>query len=185
MPTPADPTSNAMELIRLFYDPVVHFGNLTSVDSDQVPLPYSTLLDHQQHMTSTVEHFHDSLVDVNVHDVRRTEDTYARAITLTRQRDGQVVQFGIVRLRRSLLPAPALEGIESESIPLGRILIAQGVMRSVDLCCLWRVDTAEWLAERLGCGLHQSTYGRSAIIRVNQSPAIELLEIVAPVDKGS
>jgi chorismate-pyruvate lyase len=149
-----------------------------------MPLAYQTLLAHQNHMTVTVEHFHHSPVDVRVLATRLADDHYSRKILLSRQSDGKVVQFGIVRLDFRYLSTAVRQAIESQTTPLGRILIEYNVLREVHLSHLWRVEAGPDLANLFAIAPGTVTYGRTAIIDCNGEPAVELLEIVAPVDAG-
>src|SRR5690606_19825453 len=99
---------------------------------------------------------------------------------LTRQSDGRVVQFGIMRINMDvLLPAVQAE-IESEQIPLGRILIQHDVLRKIHLMSLWKITPGEDLRRIFGMSQSTTTYGRAAVIDCNDEPAVELLEIVTP-----
>lgn len=167
-------------LVDLFYDDPDQLGHLTHVGTTDMPGPYQTLLAHQNHMTVTVEHFHHSRVDVRVLATRLSDDHYARKILLSRQTDGQVVQFGIVRLDFRYLSPAVRAAIESQQTPLGRILIEHNVLREVHLAHLWRVELGPDLAGLFDVPPGTITYGRTAIIDCNGEPAVELLEIVTP-----
>lgn len=192
-------------MITLFYPDPSELGDFQAcVDARRVPQPHRRLLDHEEHMTVTVEAFHHSPVDVKVartlysHDDATTEDAvssertgagndsgpggnwYAREITLLRQADGRPVQYGIVRLNIDLLDPIVWQEIESQGTPLGRVLIRHHVLREVALCGLWRVEAGEPLARLLEMPVGGVTYGRTARIFCDYLPAIELLEIVAP-----
>lgn len=164
-------------LIRLFYDSVAELADFDRVG--HVQPPYQSLLDHDQHMTVTVENFHESKVDVEVLEVKDNDDQYARKILLRRQTDRAVVQFGIVRLKLNFLSSPVRELIRAKQVPLGRVLIENGVMRQVELVQLWNLQPGKELSECFGSD--QPTCGRTALIHVDNEPAVELLEIVAPV----
>jgi hypothetical protein len=71
--------------------------------------------------------------------------------------------------------------VESQATPLGRILIAHNVLRVVHLTKLWKVTPGADLQRMFGISPDHITYGRTAIIDCDGKPAIELLEIVAPV----
>jgi hypothetical protein len=132
-------------------------------------------------MTVTVERFHNGPVDVRVLDTLVSGDHYARKILLTRHGDGVVVQFGIMRLDFSCVSPDVRCEVESQATPLGRILIQHNVLRGVHLRRLWRVTPGEDLRRHFSISSDAVTYGRTAIIDCNGRPAIELLEIVAPV----
>jgi hypothetical protein len=167
-------------LVRLFYAQPQVLGHFEEVLISRMPEPFRELLAHTEHMTVTVEQFHNSPVDVHVLDTLVTPTHYARKITLSRQRDGCVVQFGIMRVNLRLLPPEVRREIEAQQTPLGRILIEHDVMRKIHLMSLWEVLPGEDLCRIFGLSSPQVTYGRAAVIDCNGEPAIELLEIVTP-----
>ncbi|WP_442505650.1 hypothetical protein SH528x_004447 [Novipirellula sp. SH528] len=148
---------------------------------DSVPPPFDQLLDHHKHMTVTVEAFHGQKVDVVVHRTKRLDNWYSREITLVTQQDKKIVQYGIVRLNVDQLSEPVWSRIESETTPLGRVLIDHNVLRQVQLCGLWRVNAGPSLASIMQVENGETLFGRTALIYCDGDPAIELLEIVAPV----
>lgn len=168
-------------LIELFYADASPLGEFEEVSGGSLPAPYGELLDHHEHMTVAVERFHGSPVDVHVHDVHTTATHYSRRITLTRQSDDRVVLFGLVRLCLDFLAPPVRAEIESRTTPLGRVLIKHNVLREVQLISLWKVAAGEDLARHFSCDAGAVSYGRTALIYCNGVPAVELLEIVAPV----
>lgn len=159
---------------------------LVAVPASAVPPPYDRLLVHQHHMTVTVEEFHRDQVDVRIVDMHLTEDWYARKILLTRHGDGKVVQFGIVRIRLKYCSAPVRHAILEGNTPLGRILIEHNVLRRIEPLVFVRTvpgaATEAWFGPDLG---RKPTYGRIGVIYCDEQPAIEVLEIVAPVVERS
>jgi chorismate-pyruvate lyase len=129
-------------------------------------------------MTVTVEEFHQSLVNVHVLATQVDETHYARKILLSRQSDGKVVQFGIVRLCFDYLDSDIQAEIERQEMPLGRILIQRNILRQVQLATLWKIETGEDLSTLFQVPVGSETYGRTALIFCNGEPAVELLEIV-------
>ena len=103
---------------------------------------------------------------------------YAREIVLRRQSDGQVVQYGIVRINLGYLSAEVREEVGSEKTPLGRILIQHDVLRQIRLFSLWKIAPTVRLLDALELDQPREIYGRTALITCNDEPAIELLEIV-------
>jgi chorismate-pyruvate lyase len=165
-------------LIGLFYARPEELGAFEEVLLSSMPEPYRELLAHTEHMTVTVEQFHKSPVDVHVHQTLVTPSHYAREISLTRQSDGRVVQYGIMRVNLSVLSPEVRREIEAQQTPLGRILIQHDVLRKIHLMSLWKVVPGTDLCGIFGLSSPQVTYGRAAVIDCNGEPAIELLEIV-------
>ncbi|MEM6979695.1 MAG: hypothetical protein AAF539_08485 [Planctomycetota bacterium] len=183
-PSKGSPKAQLESLVGEFFDPI---GALGTFDlAHHLPAPFDELLDHEGHMTVTVEAFHRSLVDVVVHRTRIDEAAgdddrpraYLREITLTSRASKKVVQYGIVRLDPSALAMDVWQEIASQSTPLGRVLIDHSVMRDVKLCQLWKVTAGPRLANCLTLDEGEVTYGRTAMIYCDEKPAIELLEIV-------
>ncbi|MEZ6088816.1 MAG: hypothetical protein R3C05_12485 [Pirellulaceae bacterium] len=172
------PSVDLHALIALFYERSAELGRFSQQSPDQLPPDYRRLLAHHDHMTVTVENYHQSLVDVHVFRTRLDDNLYAREITLSRASDDRVVQYGIVRLNREFLKPHVWQEIVGEKIPLGRVLIQHDVLREVVLEKLWRVECAEALARFLNVESETVVYGRTAMIFCDNEPAIELLEIV-------
>ena len=168
-------------LVALFYENPAELGFFESVAADEIPTPYRELLDHNAHMTVTMEDFHGGAVDVQVLATRRDGSLYSRKILLSRQYDGRVVMFGVPRLNLDVLSPEVREEIESQRTPLGRVLINHNVLREVELVALWRVKMGGDLARLFGHPVGGTVYGRTALIHLNGEPAVELLEIAAPI----
>lgn len=168
-------------LIALFYARPEELGRFEEVDARSLDRDYRMLLAHDSHMTVTVERFHNGSVDVQVLESQLTGEHYARKILLTRQSDGAVVQFGIMRLDFACVSPKVRREVESQRTPLGRVLIENNVLRQVHLTKLWKVTPGSDLCHLFGTSPSQITYGRTAVIHCDGEPAVELLEIVAPV----
>ncbi len=151
------------------------------VPAELVPPPYHELLVHEHHMTVTVEHFYDSLVDVRVLDRRRAGDIYARKILLTLQSTGRVVQFGIVRIHLNFCSPAVRRELLAEKTPVGRILIEHNVLRRIEPTAFLRVVPGPAMRGWFGLDRPRPTYGRLALIHCDERPAVELLEVLAPV----
>ena len=156
------------------------------VPASAVPQPYRGLLDHEEHMTVTMEHFHGGPVAVRVLDEKWDAGKYCRRITLVREpeRPGEserVVQFGLVRFDLSHLDAEPREKILAGEIPLGRVLIEYDVLREVELGALLKLVAGPGLAACFGMKEDETAYGRLATIFTNGKPALDLLEVAAPV----
>lgn len=185
-----------MELVELFYQDPHQLGQFEGLGlkAESIPQPQRDLLNHEAHMTVTVEAFHGGPVDVRVDRTRfgvapgddlqgsaaEAAAWYAREITLHRQSDGAPVQYGIVRLNIPALATKVWNEIRSQQTPLGRVLIENQVLREVELCGLWKIVAGERLADLLGCEVGQVVYGRTARILCDRQPAIDLLEVVSP-----
>jgi chorismate-pyruvate lyase len=155
------------------------------VPGPQVPPPYHDLLVHEHHMTVTVESFYGSLVDVRILDRRQSGDDYARKILLALQSDERVVQFGIVRIILHHCSSAVQAAIVAGQTPLGRILIEHDVLRRIEPTAYLRVTPNPAMMEWFSLAEPTPTYGRLAYIHCNEQPAVELVEIVAPVSEAS
>jgi chorismate-pyruvate lyase len=151
------------------------------VPPEHIPEPYHRLLVHTHHMTVTVERFYGDRVDVNVLQVRRDGDDYARKILLTLQGSGKVVQFGVPRVNLALLSEKVRAEIVAGGTPLGRVLIKNHVLRRIVPVAFLAATLGPTLARQFGVPPGTRTYGRTGVIFTDDKPAIEVLEILAPI----
>jgi len=165
-------------LTELFYPSRDQLGEFLPIEADELPQQYHVLLAHHDHMTVTVEAWHNSLMQLRVLQEKRERDYYARKIVLARQRDGVVVQFGIMRIDLRDLPDIVRLELQSQALPLGRIMIRHHLLREVEVCQIWQIQPGRELRRHLQCGDDNPIYGRTARILVEGQPVVELLEIV-------
>ena len=165
-------------LVGLFHRSLGELGKLDEVASGTLEEPFSHLLDHNAHMTVTVEAHHGCPVDVKVLDIRHDDDFYSRKILLTRQSDGVVVQYGIVTIDKRAIATHVFEEIMAQQTPLGRILINHDVLREVKLNQLFSITAENELARCLSVEAGEQVAGRTAMIECDGVPAIAVLEIV-------
>jgi chorismate-pyruvate lyase len=175
--------SELADLVGLFYSSAAELGIFERVAAESAPKAYRQLLEHDQHMTVAMEACHRSHVDVRVLETKESGLHYARRSLLTRQSDGRVVQLGIVQLNFAHLGSQVRREIESQSTPLGRVLIRHHVMREIELLDLWQVTPGPDLCRLFETSTEKTTYGRTAIIHCNGDAAVELLEIAAPLEE--
>jgi len=167
-------------LFRLFA-PEAELPGLTAISAAEVPEPYHRLLVHTEHMTVTVETFYAQPVVVRVLGRHLADQRYSRKILLALQQTGEIVQFGIVRIGLNFCPPPVREAILAEREPLGRILIAHDLLRRIELTGFVRVAPGPATRQWFGPDTNRDTYGRLGYIHVGDQPAIELVEILAPI----
>ena len=180
---PAQPVTPELDaLAQLFYANLAELGDFTAVEPAEMPDIYRELLAHEHHMTVTVERHHGGPVDVEVLQTLITDTHYARKIRLVLSESRRVVQFGIMRVNLDYLAPVVRRRIEAQDTPLGRILIDHNVLRRVELHTLWRLQPGRDLSEVLELSPAQETYGRTALIYCNKAPAVELLEVLSPVE---
>jgi chorismate-pyruvate lyase len=182
---PASPTfeaelfsRSASRLATLFYASLAELGEFEPMAVDELPANYRKLLAHNDHMTVALESWHKSPVSVTALDEWREEASYARTSLLSRQSDAAIVQFGMMRIWLTDLPAVAQEEIASKSAPLGRVLIEHNVLREVELITLWKIIPGRVLRQHLGVTGREPIFGRTAQILVDERPTVQLLEIV-------
>lgn len=151
------------------------------VPATAVPEPYYRLLVHTHHMTVTVEDFFGGPVDVRVLACRRDGNEYARKILLALREGGRVVQFGLVRIDLGVCPPAVRDEIVEGKTPLGRVLIEHDMLRRIEPVGYLKVALSPGMADWFGAAPGAETYGRLGVIYTGDRPAVEVLEILAPV----
>lgn len=176
-----NPHDELQALANLFPAGQRLFEKAEHIPSAVTPEPYKTMLVHDHHMTVAMETFHRSAVDVRVLGHKLDGDVYSREILLLKQGTEQVVQYGIVRFNLSYVTAEVRGEILGQQIPLGRILINHNVLRHIDLGAILEITVGPRLAAHFEMPERAMTYGRLATIFCNRQPAVDLLEISAPL----
>lgn len=180
-----NPLDELRSLTDLFPEPEPLFLRADHIPSSVTPEPYKTMLVHDQHMTVAMETFHRAPVDVRVLAQLQDGNLYARKILLLKQGAQTVVQFGVVRFHLSYVTEPIRQEIIAGQTPLGRILINYNVLRHIDLGAILEITAGPGLARHLNMPAGSVTYGRLATIFCNRQPAVDLLEISAPLTSSS
>jgi len=179
-----NPHDELRALCDLFPDGPPLFAQVEHVPSATTPEPYKSMLVHDQHMTVTMERYHGTSVDVQVLAERLLGDVYARKILLLKHGTSVPVQFGIVRFNLSYVTEPVRREILAKQTPLGRVLIEHNVLRHIDLGAILQFTAGPGLAAALQMPEGDRTYGRLATIFCNHQPAVDLLEISAPLTES-
>jgi len=180
-----NPLDELNKLTSLFDQNGDYFQQVEHVAGSATPEPYKKMLVHDSHMTVTMESYHNCRVAVKVLAELHDGDIYSRKIVLTNKGTDTVVQFGIVRFDLRYVTDAVRQEILSKNIPLGRVLINHNVLRHIDLGAILRIQMGPGLAELFGTPVGDTTYGRLATIFCNQHPAVDLLEITAPLPSSA
>lgn len=178
-----NPQDELNALVGLFPNAETLIERAEHVPSALTPEPYHRMLVHNHHMTVTMEEYHHCKVDVKILDRRLDGDTYCRKILLLKTGTDDVVQFGIVRFNFQYVTAAVRDEILAGHTPLGRVLIEHNVLRHIDLGAILHITAGPELAARLQMPVGGETYGRLATIFCNRKPAVDLLEISAPLTR--
>lgn len=146
--------------------------------AEDLPEPFGRLLNHRDHMTTTLGDFYGVPVELRVLAERHDGDFYARKILLHLPGGASVVEFGIVRINMPHMPPPVRDEIFSRRKPLGDILIEHDLLREVEPLWFWRLPADGEIADSFASDRSLTPYARVGRIRVNGSAAIELVEAV-------
>lgn len=177
-----NPLDELTRLTSLFDEQNQLLAEAVHVPAAATPEPYKSMLAHHHHMTIEMEKYHRCMVNVEVLSDRLEGNNYFRKIILRNSANNHVVQFGIVRFNFDYVTPAVKEEILGRQIPLGRVLINHNVLRTIDLGAILRVKAGPELAKCLEIPEGTTTYGRLATIFCNGQPAVDLLEISAPLN---
>jgi len=176
-----NPIDELHKLSSQFPDGDQLFDFVEHIPASTTPDPYRSLLVHEQHMTVTMEEFYHCGVDVHVAFEELCEPLYNREILLTKSGTREVVQFGLVRFDFTYVTPAVKAEILAKKLPLGRVLIQHNVLRHIDLGAILKITPGPALRQHLQLSDSSPVYGRMATIFCNSRPAVDLLEVAAPV----
>ena len=177
-----NPLDELQKLADHFPDGDQLFERVEHIPASTTPEPYKSLLVHDQHMTVTMEQFHHCDVDVSVIVEELQDPLYTREILLTKTGTHAVVLFGLVRFDFTYVTPAVKAEILAKQLPLGRVLIRHNVLRHIDLGAILKIIPGPALQQHLQLKDASPVYGRMATIFCNGRPAVDLLEVAAPVN---
>lgn len=176
-----NPLDELNRLTSMFPDATPLMEQVDHTPASATPEPYRQMLAHDQHMTVTMESYHQCPVNVRVLDQMSDDNLYCRKILLEKSSSDEPVQFGLVRFDFRYVTDAVRQQILDGRTPLGRVLINHNVLRHIDLGAILRITAGPALAEYLKMDVGQVTYGRLATIFCNNQPAVDLLEVSRPL----
>lgn len=176
-----NPIDELQKLASHFPDGAQLFERVEHIPASTTPEPYKSLLVHEHHMTVTMEQFHHCDVDVSVIVEELQDPLYTREILLTKSGTQAVVLFGLVRFDFTYVTPAVKAEILAKQLPLGRVLIRHNVLRHIDLGAILKIIPGAALRRHLQLPDASPVYGRMATIFCDGRPAVDLLEVIAPV----
>ena len=154
---------------------------LDTVEADEIPEPFQSLLVHESDMTSTLQRYHgDRLLLRQLH-CECSNDIVYREVLLCRESTGQPVEYGVIRIALNAFSAEARKAIEEGKIPLGQILDDFQVEYDSRPRRFFQISNEPYIEEQLADSGISTRYGR---INRLATPAGERLAEVVEILPG-
>ena len=100
---------------------------IESIDGQDVPPPYQSLLVHERDMTSTLGQFHSDAIELKVLSLHNSGDAYYREVLLLAKRNQQPVEYGAIKICLEHFSSPTRDAIVSAAAPLGQLLASYSI----------------------------------------------------------
>lgn len=164
-------------------------GQLSAIDSTQLPTPAARLLAHDGDMTSRLEALHSERISLHVINcVVEADGRYLREVVLRKASDCSAVEYGVIEIVRSSFDARLREEIEKGKVPLGGILNREKLNYFSQPQCFLRVIPNLWMQESFGVRAEVGLYGRCNILKrgdgVLLARIVEVLPSLVPNETG-
>ncbi|MGH9158450.1 MAG: hypothetical protein ACRD2X_00470 [Vicinamibacteraceae bacterium] len=98
-----------------------------AISSDEIPLPYRSMLVHESDMTVTLERHFGGPVVLRPLSTFSVRGSYFRRVLLVQEYSGRPVEMGAIRIRLGAFAPRIRAEILRNEVPLGRILRSRGV----------------------------------------------------------
>ena len=105
----------------------VELPRVKTIDPDDIPLPYRSLLVHRDDMTLTLERHFGGRVALRPLATFTIGHWYFRRVLLAQEYTGRPVEMGAIRIRVGAFPDRIRRQILKNDVPLGRLLRDGGV----------------------------------------------------------
>ena len=105
----------------------VDLPHVKTIDPDDIPLPYRSLLVHGNDMTITLERHFGGRVALRPLATFTSGPWYFRRVLLAQEYTGRPVEMGAIRIKLDAFPNRIQKQILKNDVPLGRLLRDGGV----------------------------------------------------------
>lgn len=154
---------------------------LESIDGQAVPEPYRSLLVHERDMTSTLENFHGSRLQVRLIGRKTVGNDYYREVVLVLEGNEKPVEFGAICIHLDRFSKPIRDLILAEQLPLGRILNDNAIAYQSQPKAYLRLASDKTIDRLLNLRGAQILYGRrNTLLDTAGHPLAEIVEILPP-----
>lgn len=124
------PTAAGTPTLPRQLSPILSRSQLAAIPlawTTDIPEPFRRLLVHDHDMTSELERFHKSPIDLRVLQCQRDGADYLREVTLHAATSGKPVEYGLIEILLEAFPEGLHPQILAAETPLGAILNASGL----------------------------------------------------------
>ena len=155
---------------------------LEEIPGDDMPLPYRSLLVHEQDMTSTLESYWGTTLHLKVLDKHIEEASLTRQVILVKDTDDQPVEFGAIRIQLDRFEGSARQEIVECHRPLGNLLLHFKMNFSCRPSAFFSFESDETIRQAFNLTEPHTLYGRHTIL-VNdaEETLAEVVEILPPL----
>ena len=151
----------------------------------ELPEPARQLLAHSQDMTSTLATFHESPLQVEIHQHHRENDLYLREVFLRTLRSCEIVEYGVIAIALDQFTRAEQQAIEAGEAPLGALLHRFKISFASAPVGLFAVSSADLAHTRFAPASGTVCHGR--FNRLSRTPSGEplawILEILPPFSR--
>jgi hypothetical protein len=174
----SNPQEALADLCDGFFEDRSWVASCEPLEADDFPVSARRRLVHREHMTPTLKACHGQDVELRVLADRLDGDQYARKILLTLPGQGDVVEFGIVRIDLRFTDETVRAAILERQTPLGDIFGRHRVLTKVTPKWYLRLAADCPIVAYFAGAPPRAAYGRLATIHCNGDAAVELFEVV-------
>lgn len=151
---------------------------------DQIPPPARQLLNHDVDMTSTLQKFFGSAIELNILSKTYQGLILKRKVVLCLQNSGRPVEFGAIEIDLTQMPEAArrvvLEGVQ----PLGGILNSFRVHYTSHPSAFFSVESDELMSKCFDIGSPSILYGRCNTLKYSDGSLLaNVVEVLPPLEQ--
>ncbi|MGF1484832.1 MAG: hypothetical protein ACFBZ8_10770 [Opitutales bacterium] len=136
------------------------FPHLSEVPAERLPAPARRLLDHTSDMTSALESYHGSTIEISLLHQHSEQPWWEREVVLVRRSDAVPVEYGAIAICLSALPEAAQVQVRAARKPFGGILKAFDIAYRSAPSAFFEGKAYGSMAEALKVAPGSETWGR-------------------------
>ena len=181
MPQEDPQASPYAPLVRFYIQEHLEPLEFTEIDGDELPQPARHLLVHDRDMTTRLERFHRSPINLNALYISMEPHNYFREVVLVAEKSGKPVEYGAIEIHLDAFPEKMRGKIKDGKHPLGGLLVENEFPFISKPRTFFSILADEHIQKQLELPAPLTLYGRANMLCTEDgAPLANIVEILPP-----
>ena len=181
MPEDLQQASPYAPLVRFYIQEHLDPLDFIEIDEEELPQPARHLLVHSRDMTTRLERYHRSPINLKALYISMEPHSYFREVVLLSENSGKPVEYGAIEIHLDAFPENMRGKIKDGKHPLGGLLVEHEFPFVSKPQTFFSVMSDEHIQKQLELPTPLTLYGRANLLCTEDgTPLAHIVEILPP-----